>query len=66
MRAAHNLAQKMTIVCIAHRLSTVKECNAIHMLENETIVGRGTFDELMETCPQFHELRTPPIIESDK
>jgi len=56
MRAMRNLAQKMTIVCIAHRLSTVKECNAIHMLENETIVGCGTFDELMENCSQFQEL----------
>jgi len=55
-KALHDLAQEMTIISVAHRISTVKHCDEIYMLENKTIVGRGTFDGLIKSCPQFVEL----------
>ena len=55
-KALHDLDQEMTIISVAHRISTVKHCDEIYMLENKTIVGRGTFDGLIKSCPQFVEL----------
>lgn len=47
MDAVRNLAHKKTIIVIAHRLSTVRDCDQIVVLEQGTLVGRGTFDELL-------------------
>lgn len=47
MDAMHNMG-KMTILMIAHRLSTVRKCDTIVFLNDGVIEGRGTFDELLE------------------
>jgi ABC-type multidrug transport system fused ATPase/permease subunit len=51
--AVHNLKGGVTIVMIAHRLSTVKESDAIHYMENGSLVKSGTFDELRNSIPEF-------------
>jgi ABC-type multidrug transport system fused ATPase/permease subunit len=53
MDAVRNLAHRKTIIVIAHRLSTVRDCDQIVMLEHGTAVGRGTFDELLEQNYKF-------------
>jgi ATP-binding cassette, subfamily B, bacterial PglK len=53
MDAVRALSKRKTIIVIAHRLSTVRDCDQIVMLEHGTIVGRGTFDELMEQNMDF-------------
>ena len=35
------------VIMIAHRLSTIKSANQIVVLENGTIVEKGTYDELV-------------------
>lgn len=55
MDAMHLLAGR-TLVIIAHRLSTVKECDVIYVLERGAIVGAGTYDELLHANPQFRKL----------
>ena len=37
---------QLTILMIAHRLSTVKDADAIHVLDKGRIIESGTFDEL--------------------
>ena len=39
MDAVHNLGHAKTIVMIAHRLSTVRECDTIFMLEGGRVVA---------------------------
>ena len=56
MDAIHNLSHKKTIIMIAHRLSTVKECDAIHMMEKGRIVQSGTYDELISHNAQFRKM----------
>jgi len=51
--AVHNLKGGVTIVMIAHRLSTVKESDVIHYLANGKLEMSGTFDELRKSIPEF-------------
>jgi ABC-type multidrug transport system fused ATPase/permease subunit len=56
MDAVHNLGRAKTIVMIAHRLSTVRECDTIFMLEGGRVVAEGSYDELIESNRQFRAL----------
>lgn len=50
------LAVRTTVIMVAHRLSTVKDCNRIIMLENGSISEQGTYDELMALNGSFAQL----------
>ena len=47
MDAVNNLGKNMTIILIAHRLSTLKNCNEIFLLEKGKLKNKGTFEELV-------------------
>ena len=51
--AIQELRKSTTVVMIAHRLSTLRECNKVYYLENGSIRGFGTFDELRKMIPDF-------------
>jgi ABC-type multidrug transport system fused ATPase/permease subunit len=51
--AVHKLKGGVTIVVIAHRLSTVKESDSIHYLEDGKLIRSGTFEELKSNIPEF-------------
>jgi ABC-type multidrug transport system fused ATPase/permease subunit len=51
--AVHNLKGGMTIIMIAHRLSTVKESDRIFYISNGKILKSGTFDEVRQAIPEF-------------
>ena len=44
------------VVIIAQRVSTVRHAAQIVMLGDGCVVGRGTHDELMETCPAYRDI----------
>jgi len=56
MDAIHRLAHKKTIILIAHRLTTVTECDAIHVLEDGKIIASGRYQELITSCERFREM----------
>ena len=56
MDAVHNLGHAKTIVMIAHRLSTVRACDEIIMMEGGKIVARGSYDELLGTSQKFRAM----------
>jgi ABC-type multidrug transport system fused ATPase/permease subunit len=56
MEAVHNLGHEITIILIAHRLSTVKECDTIFLLEKGELKGRGRFEELAHTSEHFRAM----------
>jgi ABC-type multidrug transport system fused ATPase/permease subunit len=56
MDAIHNLSGKKTIIMIAHRLSTVKECDTIHLFTKGAIVDSGTYPELFERNAYFRQM----------
>ena len=42
MEAINNLSKNITVILIAHRLSTVKNCDKIFLLENGQLKNEGT------------------------
>ncbi len=56
IKAIHSLADKKTIIMIAHRLTTLKECDIIHFLHQGTLLDSGTYQQLYENCEEFNEL----------
>jgi ATP-binding cassette, subfamily B, bacterial PglK len=56
MRAIEGLSQNLTILIIAHRLTTVKHCDIIVELEHGRVVAQGTYDQLRERSPSFREM----------
>lgn len=53
--AVHNLKGGITIVMIAHRLSTVKESDRIFYLSNGKLLTSGTFDQVRQAIPEFNK-----------
>jgi ABC-type multidrug transport system fused ATPase/permease subunit len=56
MDAIHNLSHRKTILMIAHRLSTVRECDVIYMMDHGRIVDSGEYEELLDRNPQFRRM----------
>ena len=52
------LMKNRTTFVIAHRLSTVRNANAIMVLEQGEVIERGTHDELLELGGRYYELYT--------
>lgn len=46
---------QLTIVTVAHRMSTIRDCDVIHFLEHGRILFSGRFDELQRDQPRFQE-----------
>jgi ABC-type multidrug transport system fused ATPase/permease subunit len=56
MEAVHNLSHSITIILIAHRLTTVRECAQIFLLEKGAVKAKGTFNELVGNNDQFRAM----------
>jgi ABC-type multidrug transport system fused ATPase/permease subunit len=56
MEAIHNLMHTKTIIIIAHRISTIRECDVIYLMEHGRITASGTYDELLQSNAQFRAL----------
>ena len=57
-RGMDRLMATRTTLVIAHRLSTVRNANAIMVLENGEIIERGDHDDLLEQKGRYYELYT--------
>jgi ABC-type multidrug transport system fused ATPase/permease subunit len=58
MDALENLAGMKTIIMIAHRLSTVKNCDVIYVLKHGEVVDSGSWLELKKDSSFFRETST--------
>ena len=56
LQAVERLARTKTIIMIAHRLSTVRKCDRIFVLDEGRIVAQGSYDELLESSPKFQAM----------
>jgi len=45
-----------TLIIVAQRVSTIRNADTIIVLDTGRIVGKGTHDELLETCPTYAEI----------
>ena len=55
-QSVRELAGTKTLLIIAHRLNTVKDCDVIHVLEHGRIVASGSYEELMKDCDIFRAM----------
>jgi ABC-type multidrug transport system fused ATPase/permease subunit len=56
MEAVHALGHQKTIIMIAHRLSTVRNCDRIFLLEQGRVSAAGTYDELVTDNETFRRM----------
>ena len=56
-----NLKSKITIISIAHRFSTIKNCDCIFLLDNGALKEQGTFEELKKNSKLFRDLAKSQI-----
>jgi len=56
MDAIHDFSGKKTIIMIAHRLATVKQCDTIFLLANGEVVDQGNYDELSKRNTTFRRM----------
>jgi ATP-binding cassette subfamily B multidrug efflux pump len=60
-RALKPVTTEATVVIVAQRVSTITDADQIIVLEDGRIVGDGTHEALLATCPTYRE-----IVESQK
>jgi len=56
MHAMHNLGNRKTVIIVAHRLSTVRDCHNIFVLENGSVADSGTYGCLLDSNPHFEAM----------
>ena len=56
MSAVNGLKGQKTLLMIAHRLSTVENCDMIYFMDNGKVVDSGRYEELLERNSHFRKL----------
>lgn len=57
LRAAlSNALPNSTVITVAQRVSSVKNCDLILVIERGVIIGCGTHEHLMENCAEYKEI----------
>jgi ATP-binding cassette subfamily B protein len=55
-RALADALPDSTVITVAQRVSSVKSCDHILVIEDGEIIGAGTHEELMESCSEYKEI----------
>jgi ATP-binding cassette, subfamily B, bacterial PglK len=66
MQAVEGLSRDLTVLMIAHRLSTLQSCDKIVVLDKGQIAAVGTYAELLETNPTFQSLAAVQAVPSER
>ena len=48
--------QDTTVITVAQRVSSLKNCDLILVLEEGQVIGKGTHEELLENCIEYREI----------
>jgi ABC-type multidrug transport system fused ATPase/permease subunit len=56
MEAIEGLTRSLTVVLIAHRLTTVRSCDVIVEMEHGRMVAQGTYEQLLERSASFRRM----------
>ena len=54
--AMNNLSEDKTTVTIAHRLSTIKDVDIIYVIDNGSILEKGSHEELLQKNGMYRKL----------
>jgi len=61
MKNIRNINPKKTIIIISHRISTLKNCDKIIVLNNGEVVGEGSYKKLLKSSNYFSKLTSGKI-----
>ncbi|MHB1286615.1 MAG: ABC transporter ATP-binding protein [Leptospirales bacterium] len=64
MEALHTLSRQKTIIMVAHRLTTVRECDMIVVMDHGSVSDLGTYSELLNRSAFFSALTQDPQSDS--
>lgn len=56
MDAINDFHGTKTIIMIAHRLKTLRNCDIIYMIESGSVIDQGSYDFLLENNPMFKKM----------
>lgn len=56
VRAINKLRGQRTIITVAHRLSTVRDCDRVILIQDGRLADSGSFEELLERNADFRQL----------
>jgi ATP-binding cassette, subfamily B, bacterial PglK len=66
-QAVNEVGRHKTVVMVAHRISTVRDCDTIFVLERGRVVAHGSYDQLLAHSAEFRALArvqpAPPSID---
>ena len=51
--AIRELKEEITLIVVAHRLATIKDCDEIYYLSNGKVIANGDYDSLLDSSEQF-------------
>jgi ATP-binding cassette, subfamily B, bacterial PglK len=60
LEALGTLRDDHTLITVAHRLSTVRSCDTVIVIDGGSMVAVGTFDELLRDSRQFRQMALEP------
>jgi ATP-binding cassette subfamily B protein len=58
MEAIDGLDRNLTILIIAHRITTLQHCDIIVEIEKGRVVAQGAYEELLKTSASFRHMAT--------
>jgi ABC-type multidrug transport system fused ATPase/permease subunit len=56
VKAIEELKKDRTIIMIAHRFSTVKNCDKLYFMKEGKIIASGNYEELLSGCDEFRKM----------
>ena len=56
VEAIERLKGDRTIITIAHRLTTVKNCDCLYLMKDGKIIAKGSYDELLNSSEEFRKM----------
>jgi ATP-binding cassette, subfamily B, bacterial PglK len=56
LKAIASASRARTVIMIAHRVNTLKDCDQIYIMEHGRIVGQGTYQDLITRHEKFMKM----------
>lgn len=54
--AIKQLSGEKTVICVAHRLSTIRACDTIHYVDKGQVKASGDYEQLLDECAPFRAM----------
>jgi ATP-binding cassette subfamily B protein len=64
-KAMKSQVSESTLIVVAQRVGTIMHAEQIIVLEKGRIVGKGTHEELLRTCPVYYEIASSQLAKEE-